>query len=157
MKIYISDPSPLKFNKRWGRLMARIQISNDPSGQIIVSFPYDPLLVEKVKSIDGRRWHPSEKHWSFPKLNGMLERILEGLGDKNVEIDTSLKTATSKIKATPSPLVGEGQGEGYNFEDLRKELVSRKYSYKTIIGINEILRLLSQIWIKSEIFRLRTS
>jgi hypothetical protein len=42
--------------------MARIQISNDPSGRITVSFPYDPLLVEKVKSIDGRRWHPVEKH-----------------------------------------------------------------------------------------------
>ena len=45
--------------------MARIQISNDPSGRIIVSFPYDPLLVAKVKTIDGRRWHPAEKHWSF--------------------------------------------------------------------------------------------
>jgi hypothetical protein len=30
--------------------------------------------------------------------------------------------------------LGEGQGEGYNFEDLRRELVSRKYSYKTIKG-----------------------
>ena len=65
--------------------MARIQISNDPSGRIILSFPYDPLLVEKVKSIDGRRWHPVEKHWSFqPTL--------------------------------PSPLAGEGGGEGYKFE-----------------------------------------
>ena len=82
--------------------MARIQISNDPSGRIIVSFPYDPPLVEKVnpavalegqlgvpptlysavhncwiykavfhnalcngwvKTIDGRRWHPTEKYW----------------------------------------------------------------------------------------------
>ena len=25
--------------------MARIKISNDPSGRIIVFFPYDPLLV----------------------------------------------------------------------------------------------------------------
>ena len=46
--------------------MARIKISNDPSGRITVSFPYDPLLVEKIKSIDGRRWDPAEKHWSFP-------------------------------------------------------------------------------------------
>ena len=43
--------------------MARIHISNDPSGQIVVSFPYDLLLVEKIKTIDGRRWHPSEKYW----------------------------------------------------------------------------------------------
>ena len=75
-------------------MMARIQVSNDPSGRIIVSFPYDPLLVEKVnpavalerqlgvppmlypavhncwvKIIDGRRWHPAEKHWSFLRLD----------------------------------------------------------------------------------------
>ena len=42
--------------------MARIQVSNDLSGRIIISFRYDPLLVAKVKSIDGRRWHPEEKH-----------------------------------------------------------------------------------------------
>jgi hypothetical protein len=45
--------------------MARIQVSKDLSGRIIVSFPYDPLLVAKVKTIDGRRWHPAEKHWGF--------------------------------------------------------------------------------------------
>ena len=34
-----------------GYQMARIHVLNDPSGHIIISFPYDPLLVEKVKSI----------------------------------------------------------------------------------------------------------
>ena len=55
--------------------MARIQISNDPSGRIVVSFPYDSFLVAKVKTIDGRRWHPVGKHWSLPKLDGMSEKI----------------------------------------------------------------------------------
>lgn len=114
--------------------MARIQISNDPSGRIILSFPYDPLLVSKVKTIDGRRWHPVEKHWSFPKLDGMLEKILKVFADNEIQIDPALKIATSKAKDTPSPLAGEGGGEGYNFEDLRRELLSRKYSYKTIKG-----------------------
>jgi hypothetical protein len=41
--------------------MIRIQISGDPSGRIIVSFPYDPLLVLEVKSIEGHRWHPVKK------------------------------------------------------------------------------------------------
>ena len=50
-------------------MMARIQVSNNPSSRIIVSFPYDPLFVEKVKTIDGRRWHPAEKHWSFLRLD----------------------------------------------------------------------------------------
>jgi hypothetical protein len=57
--------------------VARIYTSNDPSGRIIVSFPYDPILVSKVKSIDGRRWHPEEKYWSFPKSDGMLEKMRE--------------------------------------------------------------------------------
>ena len=114
--------------------MPRIQISNDPSGRIIVSFPYDPLLVSKVKTIDGRRWHPAEKHWSFSNADGLLEKILKVFGDEDVQIDPALKTTTSKVKDTPSPLVGEGQGEGYQFEDLRRELVSRKYSYKTVKG-----------------------
>jgi hypothetical protein len=132
IKIYVSNSSSLNLKKGWGRLMARIQISNDSSGRIIVSFPYDPLLVEKVKSIDGRRWHPAEKHWSFPNDDGILDKILKVFGDKEVEMDPALRTASSKTKDTPSPLEGEGRGEGYNFEDLRRELVSRKYSYKTI-------------------------
>ena len=28
--------------------MARIQVSKDSSGRIIVSFPYDPLLVSEI-------------------------------------------------------------------------------------------------------------
>ena len=102
--------------------MARIQVSNDPSGRVIVSFPYAPFLVEKVKSIDGRRWHPAEKHWSFHKLDGMLDKILKVLENKNVQIDPALKTAASKVKPaptirsglkdTPSPLGFESQRLG---------------------------------------------
>ena len=66
--------------------MARIQISNDISGRIIVSFLYDPLLVEKVKSTNGRRWHPAEKHWSFNKLDDILEKIVKVFGDKDKQI-----------------------------------------------------------------------
>jgi hypothetical protein len=75
--------------------MARIRISNDTSGHIIVSFPYDPLLVEKVKSINGRRWHPAEKHWSFRKLDSMLEKILKVFGDEGIHLEPALKRTVS--------------------------------------------------------------
>ena len=104
--------------------MARIQVSNDPSGRIVVSFPYDPVLVAKVKTIDGRRWHLSEKHWSIHKLDGVLDKIVGLFENEDVQVDPSLKTAASKTKDTPSPLGGEGKGEGYNFKDLRRELIS---------------------------------
>ena len=57
--------------------MIKIQIPNDPSGRIIVSCPYDLLLVSKAKTIEGRRWHPVEKHWRFlnaPTLAPVGER-----------------------------------------------------------------------------------
>ena len=83
--------------------MARIHVLNDPSGRIIVSFPYDPLIVSKVKTIDSRRRHPAEKHWSFNKLDGMLEKILKVFEDEDVQIDPDLKTDTYKVN--PAPLI----------------------------------------------------
>ena len=76
--------------------MARIQISNDPSGRIIVSFPYDPLLVEKAKSIDGRRWHPAEKHWSFPNTSPPHRWGREKEGVKKLESGLSPNFSHSK-------------------------------------------------------------
>ena len=71
--------------------MARIHISNDLSGRIIVSFAYDSLLVSKVKVIDGRRWHPVERHWSFPNRENIFEKILKVFADNEVQIDPVLK------------------------------------------------------------------
>jgi hypothetical protein len=78
--------------------MARIQISHNSSGRIIVSLPHDPLLVEKVKSIDGRRWHPAGKHWSFPKTDSILEKILKVFRDKDIQIDPALKGAVPDLR-----------------------------------------------------------
>jgi len=110
--------------------MARIQISNDPSGHIILSFPYDPLLVAKVKTIDGRKWDPVQKHWSFPNRDGLLEKILKVFGDENVQMDPALQANLPKTSSSDDV----AKKEQSQFEDLRKELASRKYSYKTIKG-----------------------
>ena len=130
--------------------MAGIQVSKDPAGRVIISFPYDPLLVEKVKTIAGRRWHPAEKHWSFPSTDGMFEKILKIFGDENVQIDPSLQAESPtprgavpdfvvsaqsndlQMDKPPNPPLEKGGERG--FEDLRRELVSRKYSYKTVKG-----------------------
>jgi len=109
--------------------MKEVKISKDSSGRITVSFLYDPNLVAKIKTIEGRRWHPAEKHWSFPNTDNILEKILKVFGDKEIQINPALKTTTSKVnpapmpaplrrarpgircgvKDTPSPLAGEGQ------------------------------------------------
>jgi hypothetical protein len=126
----------------------------------VVSFPYDPSIVTKIKTIEGRRWHPAEKHWSFPNTDRILEKILKVFGDENVHIDPALQAKFPTSKGTVPDFVVSAQsndlqtenhsipplekgGEGgfesglspkFAFEDLRRELVSRKYSYKTVKG-----------------------
>ena len=80
--------------------MGRINISNDPSGRIIVSFPYDPVLVARVKTIDGRISHPAEKHWSFPNTDGVLEKILEAFEGEEVHIEPALQTKSPTLKGS---------------------------------------------------------
>lgn len=113
-----------------------ITLGIDISGRITVTFPYDPEFVMKVKTIPGHRWHPAEKHWSFPNTDGTLEKILMVFEGEEIHIDSALQTKVSRSKGLSDPIKGLSllKFPPHNFEDLRRELVSRKYSYKTIKG-----------------------
>ena len=133
-----------------------ITVSKDDSGWITIAFPYNPQLVAKVRTIEGRKWHNDKKYWSFPNSDGTLEKILEVFKGEEIRVDPDLRaqlTNPSIIRnptlATPTPqspsLVKRGEGRfsdkklsiitPYNtFEYLRRELVSRKYSYRTVKG-----------------------
>jgi hypothetical protein len=54
----------------------KIKILKNRENNLIVSYPYNPKFVEKIKTIKGHRWHPDGKYWSFLNTNGTLERIL---------------------------------------------------------------------------------
>jgi len=51
-----------------------VNITKDDVG-IVVTFPYSPLLVEKIKTIPSDRWDSEKKYWSFPNTDGTLEKI----------------------------------------------------------------------------------
>lgn len=84
------------------------------NGRITIAFPYNPDYIAKVKSIQGYRWHPEEKCWSIPHEGDTLEKIPSLFGGERIEIDPALRVETKQ------------------FEELRKELVVRRYSGKTI-------------------------
>lgn len=67
-----------------------VKVSKDKSGRITVSFPYAPSLIEKVKTIEGYKWHPDKKYWSFPDSDGILNKILKVFGQDKVHIDHTL-------------------------------------------------------------------
>jgi len=52
--------------------ISKVKVSRDTSGKITVAFSYNPLLVEKVKTIEGYKWHPDKKYWSFLDSDGIL-------------------------------------------------------------------------------------
>jgi len=67
--------------------MDTIHVFHNKPDLIKLAYSYSSIFCK----ISGDRWHPAEKHWGFPNKDDLLEKIL-----KNI----------------PSPLVGEGQGEG---------------------------------------------
>ena len=75
--------------------------------RIKISFHYDPDYIAKIKTIEGYRWHPEEKCWSVP--HSEFKTLLSVFDGKSIAIDHAI------------PL-----------NELKKELVLRKYSQRTI-------------------------
>ncbi len=94
--------------------MKGIRIGKNSNNRIMVSFPYNPDYISKVKTIEGYRWHPEERCWSFPYSTDTLERLFFIFDGEIIDVDPAF------------------QGEIKQFEDLRKELIARRYSAKTI-------------------------
>ena len=90
-----------------GLVQNMIRIEKE-DGKIKVFFSYDREYIAKIKSIRGYKWHADEKYWSVPCSES--ERLLSVFDGVKIEDD------------------------GAQMEDLRMELVSRKYSPNTIKG-----------------------
>lgn len=82
-----------------------IKIRTDASGRITVQFPYSPQVVEAIKTIKTRRWHPEDKYWSFPHSPTVLNEILAALSGEELHIDPSLQENASRFQgSTPASL-----------------------------------------------------
>ncbi len=84
-----------------GGRRAPIEIGPGPEGRLVVRLPYDPELVRRVRGIAGRRWHPSEKHWTVPRAPGTVGRLLELFEGEAVVLDPGLGGA-GPVAAMPA-------------------------------------------------------
>jgi integron integrase len=73
-----------------------IRISSDIPGRIKVAFSYNPEYVAKIKMVKAHRWHPDEKHWSFPYSKPVLKEILSAFSGEALDIDPSLQPVISQ-------------------------------------------------------------
>jgi hypothetical protein len=93
-----------------------ITASKNVSGKITISFPYDPQLVQKVKTIDGRKWHPDEKYWSFPDSNSTSEKILEIFEGEKIHLDPALKGTVPDLRTEQNGVVESGLSLQYKHD-----------------------------------------
>jgi len=96
--------------------MNKIKIQKQNNERIKIPFPnYNYSYISKIKSIEGYKWHPEEKFWTIPNTNGNLQKIIFIFGKEEIVIDQSLQKKLNQ-----------------NLEELKRELIIRKYSKKTI-------------------------
>ncbi|MBI5327408.1 MAG: hypothetical protein HZB80_03810 [Deltaproteobacteria bacterium] len=70
--------------------ISKVKVSRDISGKLAAAFPYDHSRISKIKTIEGHKWNPDKKHWSFPDLDGVLHKSRKVFGQEQVHIDPAL-------------------------------------------------------------------
>jgi hypothetical protein len=68
-----------------------VNVARDGSDSIKMTFKYNPVLGEKVQTIEGRMWHAEEKYWSVPDQDGIIEKIIEVFKGEEVYVDPALR------------------------------------------------------------------
>ncbi|MCL0103914.1 site-specific integrase [Dehalococcoidia bacterium] len=101
-------------------MKANIRITKGIARRITITFPYNPVHVAKIKAIEGSCWHPEEKQWTVPYSEEMVRTVLSIFEGDEIELDPALQTFLERIKKKDW------------LEELRWELIRRKYSQRTI-------------------------
>ena len=104
-----------------------LQLRRAPNGRLRVTFPYHPNTVANIKSVDGRRWHPSEKCWTIPHTP-------EALAQLQSHFASAPPTSYSRTRPTPASRpkgIRPSQEEEIFLEPTKQELRLRGYSRHT--------------------------
>ncbi|MDA8234255.1 MAG: site-specific integrase, partial [Clostridia bacterium] len=102
--------------------MSRIFIEKGDLENVILRVPYDQALLEKVRTIKGRRWHSCEKYWTIPWTEEIVQQLVNLFKLEPVKIHSNL-------------LCADDQEQGIDVQGLQKaldnELKLKGYSQKT--------------------------
>ena len=125
-----------------------VSIRLDNFGRLLVHFPFSRVILDKIRMIDGREWHPEIGYWSIPasaeNLN-LLSSIFSGericYDAKVSELIKTSNLAEPEIIAIDIEPV-EGTLQLFDAASMEKELRLRGYSHKTVKAyIGHIRRL----------------
>ena len=77
--------------------MAKILVEKTTDKQIKIRFAYAPELVEKIKKINGRSWHPEEKYWTIPEKDEAVQQLLLVFAGDEISIDPRLRSIVTPL------------------------------------------------------------
>ncbi len=66
--------------------------------KIFLKTEYDPELIEKIKSLPGRRWHPGIKVWSVPLTTDNIEALIKKIGVRNAQLIDIYRQEVQKVQ-----------------------------------------------------------
>ncbi|MBA7513448.1 Tyrosine recombinase XerC [subsurface metagenome] len=112
--------------------LPEIDIKKGRSGGIRVSFFYNPDLVQKIKTVQGHKWHPEGKYWSFSNTDGTLEKILKIFEHVKVHLDPALRANLSSDVAASSAERSRGIPKHFLVQNCHSELVSESLTFNII-------------------------
>lgn len=98
------------------------EISNE---ELSVSFEYNPILIEKIKTIQGRRWDQSNRHWVIPNNVASKALLEEIFSESNININDN---------STESQIINNPDNGSQNnvLEEMKKYLTLKGFTSKTI-------------------------
>jgi integrase/recombinase XerD len=97
--------------------VAAIRIRPGDNGRLIVTFPYAPERVKRIKTVPGRWWHAEERHWTVSFTDEMVERLVSLFEGERVEVALALHRDWETIRR----ILGA----------VENELTLRRYSPRT--------------------------
>jgi hypothetical protein len=108
-----------------------VSIERDGPGQIRVTFPCDPTLVAKVRTIRSRRWHPDGKYRTFPDSAETLEETRRAFAGNVINVDPVLQPSETAPIDQPSTDAGRPARTTALLDRVRRLIRLKHYSLKT--------------------------
>jgi excisionase family DNA binding protein len=66
------------------RKIPAVKIEPGNNNRVIVRIPYNQELIEKIKTISGRKWNPQGKYWEVPYSDGLIAKLQNLFGENLV-------------------------------------------------------------------------
>jgi integrase/recombinase XerD len=108
----------------------------DGHERIRLFFPYDPEIIELVKTLPGARWHPEMKCWHIAPMLGPAIKL------KNRFLGKLDFLPVPVVPVSEKPEEGPASGQGLKVPpEFAKTMKLRQYSEKTIKSYFSMIKL----------------